>query len=1490
MEPRPPPFRGARKQPETDLEFQRLRSSLADKDRTIVAIVSDLDSQSKEIQNLQANRPSTGISSVVLTLREQYEDEHAKVLDLSKDLHSAKGELAMVRYELEDLESKHEEAKHLLKHRESDESRFEAAKQEILALEAKLEDKSSLLASLEMALAEERQVAAALCNDKLRLAKRIRDMEETIHEENDAPPNQMTVSKAPTQPSLPQYELFNLLLECQLFLLAVCVEKGPNGLGFSFQACLLEGSNKTRIIVQEVKEGSPVCGQVFEEDEVVDVNGFLCRDVPQSLVAARLRSISGPIRLVIARKMSSLSITIPTSAQVTSAGCQDTSVHTIDDVHAICIESRTQSELGTQEIRQHLASIESSLQHGNAQLDHLARQMTEEDKGDSSAHQAGPDLLNINPPLRQSAADIDDIRRRLETISEAVVELRASTRRQEAEATAQLSQVPPPPSDSDVLLPAIEEMLDKKLKVGKEEATSKLQVEVESLKSKLEQREIELSRRAEEVAEKMAGESVKYKAELKTAEKESERLQEELESLREAKRTNEAAKEEMRIRIDKLEGEVKAAVLKNAKTSEKAEQEANDARESKRTLRSVELELEREREDKANAKEEARSAKSALEEVQMELHVYQTREKEKERILGQETREKDKVEAELKEKTHTVTALQADVIQMQALNRAQEEKIAGLETTLATKIQALKEKAGAFLETEKKLKEREEERTSQKEELHQNQSRLKELEGSVAMLRERERRWQEDASNAIQKMKEKEAETSVTIESLTLKNMTLQEELSRKDASLLKSTESHADSSGKLTQLGKEMERLQKELTLQRESFLQQQTDMIRLQGAHDQTTNKLKKREERLRGLESEMSMIQKTNEMLKDAHEDVELQRTVAIKERDQIRSKLREVEALLADKGQALKNIAKKQRELQKEKEDLHELQRKEENKVLAGQVELAQVSKQLEAVTEERNRFKSKIKKIESDDFALREQNQQMEATCTKLSGILKETETERVKLSKQVIETGRRLTEQSTAAEKFEKQAHSIEAELKEATIELQKLRKNLAQKEASSSSEISALKQANEILTLQLTDTTTHSGEKTRKLEVELKESQGESHKLREEVYALKEAALMNRSTTIEIQTDLEANKKEIEKLLASLEKREKALRTEKETTAVLQVKNQQLEVIVEGLQKETEKFKEQQTRLMTELSATQVRLQESQGAVTRAETRCRDLQLHATEADKDTAKFRELQKDTEAKHSQLRLAIEQAERKASRAEKERQSEVEKVEQLQVTVRKLGEELEAASKANDLAQSRVTRLKERNRDAERTIEQLLESQRSLTENLTKGNEEKEKNIRGLESRIEVLKVQLKNKREEVDSIQQSQANLQAKVGRTDSENQRLIDQLAKLSDLQARLLNAETETETAKRQLVEEKTKNAVVSGERDQLMKILRDHGVQQNTEKPSTPAAMKKVRAGVATKEDLLVLLKDKDEEATRLKEYVDKMLIAVIDKAPFVLEAMK
>lgn len=147
--------------------------------------------------------------------------------------------------------------------------------------------------------------------------------------------------------------------------------------------------------------------------------------------------------------------------------------------------------------------------------------------------------------------------------------------------------------------------------------------------------------------------------------------------------------------------------------------------------------------------------------------------------------------------------------------------------------------------------------------------------------------------------------------------------------------------------------------------------------------------------------------------------------------------------------------------------------------------------------------------------------------------------------------------------------------------------------------------------------------------------------------------------------------------------------------------------------------------------------------------------------------------------------------------------------------------------------------------------------------------------------------EMKKMHEKVKSLQFTNNDLETENQKLKFESSSLNEEISKLANLKLQLVEKEEENTLINKELKENLAMVSALTVERDHLLTTLRRYEVHKHTESVQQPTPK---AARTLSKEELIKLLKDKEEEAFRLKDYISKLLASVVERAPFVLEQMK
>ena len=1026
--------------------------------------------------------------------------------------------------------------------------------------------------------------------------------------------------------------------------------------------------------------------------------------------------------------------------------------------------------------------------------------------------------------------------------------------------------------------------------------TEKLRQELDTAHIKLGQVEMEMQERArqlEETHREHKKQVDSLRKQLAETEADNRQLRDEKEKLQEKVALSNRAHDEICSRLEKMEAEAADALSQKAILDQRCQQCESERCELELTLQ---RQLDATQRELENCQLHTTSTEKSLQETLHELNEKKVTLKEAETRLVSVEQRKHQLEEELSSSKETADRLQTDVVHVQASYHAQErllEELRGQLNEKRNEIMGLKKERGLC---EEELKKTQEQLTHLTQKDVGLQAQIQEMEGSLTAMTDREKRLEEQLSSAIQRTREKDAETATAMNALQTRNLLLQEELASKDASLLQSTHSHADTSGRMEQMRRELDRLRDDLTEQRTTAMKKQSDMVRQQSDTEQALHKLKKREERIQEMEEEMSMLHATSDMLKQAVEKEERSNKKISQEKEEMENLLKDMQMELGTKVETLERMETAVKNLQSERLRLQQRVAVQEGEVLASQVELVQAKQLLEG-RKDNEQLKAQLTRQATESSSLMKQKTQLEMSCDELRCKMEGVSEENVKCKEMVKTLEFAFEEQRIKCEKLTMVNTELTERLENELDDRKKTVSQLDREIKRYATETSALRQANALQQMQLEQTAAANDQLKAQLDSDKAQSRVEMGKLQDELHSQREATLMNRATVLEMQNDLEKTRKDLVETAESLKKNEEALKREHDGRKTLEAESSRLKQQLKFEEDKATQMEEQNQEVQSTLAKTYRQLSELSRLLEEAQIATSMWKSKTEEQDLELNRLINDRQQSMDEKTELDKVLHETENKQRRLEEQARAQQDRADVLQATVERLNSEMHQAiearnesEKVRSLLVNKTQMLTKRNQDVESTIQQLLSCQSSLQETIAKANEEKDKDVTALQSRIEVLKRDVENKTVALELLEASDTELRKQLEVAEEETQRAGQLLGQVSELQAKLINEQTCLAETNRELAEVKTQAAVVQGERDQLMVTLREHGVQRHTEKPSTPAAMKRLQSGTASKQDVMVLLKDKDEEAQRLKEYVDKLLSAVVEKAPFVLESIK
>ena len=252
---------------------------------------------------------------------------------------------------------------------------------------------------------------------------------------------------------------------------------------------------------------------------------------------------------------------------------------------------------------------------------------------------------------------------------------------------------------------------------------------------------------------------------------------------------------------------------------------------------------------------------------------------------------------------------------------------------------------------------------------------------------------------------------------------------------------------------------------------------------------------------------------------------------------------------------------------------------------------------------------------------------------------------------------------------------------------------------------------------------------------------------------------------------------------------------------------------------------------------------------------------------------------------AQQQLAEERKYVESLRAHNGAQSEANA--QLQTSLEQAIQQREGALVENTQLKTKLTTTTQQLEDSRNQVEMFSAGQAAVKDNLAQTLKERE----DLLLQVQSLKSAINASQEETDMLAKDKDRLQTKLQVSSNEIDELSKKIAGMSVLQIELAELQDDAARTKKALADQRKAGQALETERNQLRDLLRQQEVEQQTGRQAgaAPASTSKLTQS-SNKKDLYQAMRAAESESKRLQDYVDKLLMSVIEKAPFVLEAIK
>ena len=1459
---------------------------LAQKDQLIAMQQSQLATLPQHAQ-ARAGRHQTAV--LLASTRAKLEAERVNVIELEEELSSSKEKLGHAHRKLQDRQSV------LL----AQESEVQFLRHEMDSLKQLSRQQQALVLQLRSALAERDTQLSSISR--------------ALDEARQAGENMM------------QPKLYEQVLSRELVALELQAEEGL-GLGYS-KVELPVSSRVPCLVVRVVHEGGAAHGKVFPGDELLEVNGYLCRSMAQAKAVACLNAAQGTVRLVLARHADLPTPTFPLhSTPIKSPPCGNSTLWTTALVapsnsppsmplpmpagtqsqHPIPggrMEEMSQENLA--EMTDPTAELEGLLEAAQAELEtaheELEALQLEHDLVKAENYELQQQLCSRESDVDETWTRVAEMEKMLVNVQEQVSEDDRKIASLEACNTSLERQLDEAKTISGSTKTEVEDyrMAAEKLAHEAAKMESGLKAETARLASQIQQLQADIAQREAE-GTSLRGEVEARDHELELVTEQSAKLQSELTALQQnTAKAISLAEEEAR----QLKGQLATAKGLLLQAERKEGEKEVEVRALRQTAELTRRQL--------SAQEE--EAKAAREEMGRYKHLVEAKTLETENLTLNAKLSKSRLDAS----KHSLARLQAEVDTLRKVNAHLQAAATRLEGIRAqaqvqtsndqSEISLLKEKLANSVEERDLLFQQMEEAMERESSLEQQ---LDAAQGDSKVAEQRETQLQGAHHEARKELDVYNKRT----EELQQQCSRLQGEKKSQGAKLeatKKEVQEQTEKVGLLCSSLKEQEKKALEVQVELGSVLRE-LDQVRQQAIEGAASL------EQLHGdLTLERSQGQRWKENCEQLHTKMESLDTqyrrskelVAsmefVHEQDQL--KLGSLEAALQGKTAELKGA----------RANLSILVEESTGQISHLQVERSGITTQLEKVQGE-------LKKIESSHSKemaiLRGRLVKLEED---LAGVRKELQTERsinsintasialLRADKDQAEAERNAVKKELEAI-TEKSCHFSE----EATKVTEQL--NLAElRKVELESTSSALANECSLLKEQLAETRSRLEAVRGTLAVSQQSLQEVLSKEREQKIAMEDLDRRLQEKERELQRDCE-EKERIEKELlhhnerlsqlttsAGLQAREciqlrEAIVTAESKLAFREHRITSLERELHNMQESVLELQVAREQLCEEVGKEQrkaiSRAEEDEERIAVLQEQGKALKVCKTDLENRVGELETALTEAQATARQLLAAQEALQEALGSLGEEKSKELlqlsHQVTELESALLQSSEGVVKAGEREKQLETEIVQLQGQSTELSNLCEELEQENRRLHRDEAE-HQCTEDRLSELSTKVDSLKESLRTKTARLATLEEEGAGLQRDLGAMEAESETLLGKVSELAGLKLELAERSSSLQRLQGTLAAEVHGREALTNERDQLLAVLRRLEVDKHTAAPPpsdyTAAPPPSDSGEGASQQELLELLRDKEEESFRLREYVGKLLSSVVERAPFVLENM-
>ena len=883
------------------------------------------------------------------------------------------------------------------------------------------------------------------------------------------------------------------------------------------------------------------------------------------------------------------------------------------------------------------------------------------------------------------------------------------------------------------------------------------------------------------------------------------------------------------------------------------------------TLNRLQTEVDDLRRNNGKLTNETSQLKAELTKFESSLNSFETEQVRLKENLRNSNAEKDSLFQDLENSIDECTQLQQKLEELEKLHKEvqvtkEAEKLTSLEKSqeCSKRMQIELESTKADLDNSKKKVELLKQQLSQSKEKCQlletsletsqkDYNICKADRDSLATAKEDVVKRTIEIQKTLDKMTEKLKQNEQMISELNITSAKLEEEVKIEKEQSIATKTSLQDELSRLQKAKKQSD----DMTASMEFLLKQ--EQTKLEDAQSSLKNQL----EQVKNLNTQLESLTNqlaTEKSAKEASE--EKLKTATQKITDNEKTRTQEV-STLQEQIETLTSINSEQKEeLQKATASISE------QKFLSARLQTT-----LNALSKEKEEIQKSLNESQEKNKEMEQQNKQLNSQISRLKTDTAQLENTSDSLSSEAAQLRKELRQNEREIDKLSAQIQAAEINLAVANNSLETERKQNTE-----------CQEAANYIQCQYNETR----EKLDEVMIKMQRTTLELHSCNEDKAKMK--------------INLDLRQKECAQLQQSLIETQSAADTLKSKVESLQVENSELSQTVDQLQEcqrviqsSVETAEREHTEHLKAEKQSVSRLNEEMDAMKR------------TEADR-IKQVKKLERSVEeARGNVEQLLAAQEALKASLNALGDEKEVEMLRlnnscsEIKIKNEELLTEVEDAKKQCSLQEARLKENEERKETMQRELQEFVKEKEKLTQEILVLHSA-ETELAELHTRVSVLESTLHTKTDKLVHTSQQLEDLKTKLKTAKETITEHQANLSELANVKLELVETSSEIGKLKKQLVDkeksqkeiEDERNSLLS-ERDHLLTVLRKLEVEKHTTavQPPTPQLSRAESSDEIDVKKMVGMLKDKEEEAQRLKDYVDKLLINVVEKAPFLLE---